>query len=160
MNLCERVRTIEKQSWRPLNVPIVLILYWALYEERDFHSHYQMVDTLLKTMCTSTSSVNYKLYLDQSKLMAYDERACPFNELLLINHDKRIFLNILNIFCFFNGKDKIWIGCTNWRMKIGFSVYLTQINVICLPAGNWASTISRSSCQGSFQISFRCRNCE
>ena len=53
------IRIIEKQSSRPLNAPMVLILYWALYEERDFHFHYQMVYTLLKTMCTSTSSVTY-----------------------------------------------------------------------------------------------------
>ena len=33
-------------------------------------------------MCTSTSSVTYKLYLDQSKRMAYDERACPFRACL------------------------------------------------------------------------------
>ena len=41
-----------------------------------------MVYTLSETMCTSTSSVTYKLYLDQSKRMAYDERACPFRTCL------------------------------------------------------------------------------
>ena len=53
------IRTTEKQSSRPLNVPMVLILFWALYEERDFHFHYQMVYTLPETMCTSTSSVTF-----------------------------------------------------------------------------------------------------
>ena len=72
----QSIRLVQKQSSHLLSVPKVLILHWASYEEQDFRFRYQMVYTLSETM-------------------TYDERTCPFNELLLINHDKRIFPSIL-----------------------------------------------------------------
>ena len=124
------IRTIEKQSSRPLNVPMVLILFWALYQEQDFHFHHLMGYTLPGTMCTSTSSVTYTVSRPkQTHGIWWEGTSISWTS---PNQSwQTYFPEYSNIF--FNGKDKIWIGCTNWRLKMGFSVYLTKINVTVLP---------------------------
>ena len=111
------IRTIEKQSSRALNVPIVLILFWALYEERDFHFHYQMVYTLPETMCTSTSSVTYTVSRPKQTHGIWRE-GMSISWTSPNQSWQTYFPEYSNIF--FNGKDKIWIGCTNWRLKMRF----------------------------------------
>ena len=87
------IRTIEKQSSRPLNVPMVE--HWALSIEHCTRNKISISITNWFIPCPRPCAPAPLLwaipYLDQSKLIAYDERACLFNELLLINHNKRIF---------------------------------------------------------------------